>query len=532
MYRNGNKTMTGLWGFLRNTGAVVFRLVLVSSILSAGGAAIAAERPLSKAWDEALAPIRSMPVQDFGFVRSGYTFGENHLLAISDQRSLEGLDALESVMWLMSRPEAARDAQLIKIERPQLVHMFSSKRISLAQYRSPAVHEQMMQLIRQNQEEWMGPVNDLEGKAQHLEELENDFAIIPRKKEWLAPSQLGAGSGEVSEAVRALDVKIAEQWEKLRDAIKADDPAAGREAATQLALGVAASAKEQGIVLPKLELDVFYHRHHPFAKSAFFYLFAALLYGASLLFARRWAGWIGFALLIVGLVEQVIGVTARWMLAGRAPLSNMYESFTFAIGGMILVALVFELFSRTRLAGLGGAVLGFIFMVLAHKAPIFDTQIRPLMPALQSSWLTYHVVTIMLSYSAFALSFFVGIAYLIKDAAGGDQSRMLLMRQLPNLEAMDVFNYKIIAVGFPLLTIGVVFGAVWAATAWGRPWGFDPKETWSAITWLIYAIYLHVRYLAGWKGRRAAILSLVGFAGVLFTYLGVNYLLPGLHSYV
>jgi cytochrome c-type biogenesis protein CcsB len=115
---------------------------------------------------------------------------------------------------------------------------------------------------------------------------------------------------------------------------------------------------------------------------------------------------------------------------------------------------------------------------------------------------------------------------------GGDEGRSLLARRLPTLKAMDVFNFRIVGVGFPLLTIGIIFGAVWAATAWGRPWGFDPKETWSAITWLIYAIYLHVRYLAGWSGKRAAIVAVVGFLAVMFTYLGVNYLLPGLHSYV
>lgn len=137
----------------------------------------------------------------------------------------------------------------------------------------------------------------------------------------------------------------------------------------------------------------------------------------------------------------------------------------------------------------------------------------------------------MLSYSAFALSFFISIAYLGKDFLGGNNSPIALLRRVPTLEALDLFNYKIVAIGFPLLTLGIIFGAVWASTAWGRPWGFDPKETWSAITWLIYAIYLHARYLAGWKGRPAAFLALLGFLGVLFTYLGVNFLLPGLHSY-
>jgi len=212
-------------------------------------------------------------------------------------------------------------------------------------------------------------------------------------------------------------------------------------------------------------------------------------------------------------------------------LSNMYESFTFAVAGIALVALVFETVQQTRILGFGAGLLGFIFMVMADHVPIFNSELRPLMPALQSSWLTYHVATIMLSYSAFALSFFVSICYLAKDAMGGDGSRLLLLQRMPSLSALDIFNYKIIAVGFPLLTLGIVLGAVWAATAWGRPWGFDPKETWSAITWLVYAVYLHVRFLRGWKGRRAAIMAILGFLCVLFTYFGVNYLLSGLHSY-
>jgi cytochrome c-type biogenesis protein CcsB len=239
------------------------------------------------------------------------------------------------------------------------------------------------------------------------------------------------------------------------------------------------------------------------------------------------------ALLAIGFIEHALGLSIRWILAERGPFSNMYESFVFAIGGMILTALVLECSRMVRLAGLGAAILGFAFMVIAHKAPIFDSQIRPLVPALQSSWLTYHVVVIMLSYSAFVLSFFISLVYLAKDKTlGGDAGTNLLARQLPSLRSLDIFNYRILAIGFPLLTLGIILGAIWAATAWGRPWGFDPKETWSAITWLIYAVYFHVRFMGGWGGRSCAIISVVGFLAVLFTYLGVNYLLPGLHSYV
>ena len=510
-------------------GAMITALILAVGLLAgvARSAPVEVARLAEPQWAEALKPLEAMPVQDYGFVRSGYTFGENHLLAIAGKRKLEGVPALHILAWLMADNQAARTLPLLQPGRPELVDLFGAKRIGLSLYRDPAKRQALMQLIGKDQEEWLPPINKLENSARFLEGLAKDFAIVPRPGEWLSPSDL-KGSTDLS----SQDRQILNQWNKLKGALRNNDAEEAREAAAALASNVVGSATNQGIELPKLGLDVFYHAHAPFGKSALFYVLAAICFMAALLLKHPAPAWIGNGLLMAGLLEQAIGTTARWILAGRAPLSNMYESFTFAVGGMILIALIFELIYRNRLAGLGGSVLGFIFMVLAHKAPIFDSQINPLMPALQSSWLTYHVVTIMLSYSAFALSFFVSLCYLLKEVLGGDQSGLGMIRRLPSLKALDFFNYKIIAVGFPLLTVGIVLGAVWAATAWGRPWGFDPKETWSAITWLIYAIYLHVRYLAGWRGRRATILALIGFAAVLFTYFGVNYLLAGLHSYV
>lgn len=503
-------------------------LALLALALLGSAARAAEEKPLlSPEWREALKPLTGMPVQDFGYVRSFYTFGQNHLTAITSRASLNGLNPVEAIVYLMANPEEAHKLPLIKVNRPELARLFGDKCISLNLYRSQEVQSRMMEALQRNPK-LMDSAQDVDARAGHLESLEKEFAAIPRPGEWLSPAQ----TPPVRDAAAgSLDGEIARQWDALKQAVRANDPASGGNAAQALATAVAAAAAQQKVQLPRLGLDVFYHHHQPFRVSAVFYILAAVVFGASLILGRKSLGWVGFALMSLGLVEQIVGVSARWMLAGRAPLSNMYESFTFATAGMVVVALAFEAVNRMRLAGLGGAVLGFIFMVLADKAPIFDSQIKPLMPALQSSWLTYHVVTIMLSYSAFALSFFVSMAYLGKDLLGGDVSPNGLLRRIPSMDALDTFNYKVVAVGFPLLTLGIILGAVWAATAWGRPWGFDPKETWSAITWLIYAIYLHARYLAGWKGRRAAILSLIGFAGVLFTYLGVNYWLPGLHSY-
>jgi cytochrome c-type biogenesis protein CcsB len=151
--------------------------------------------------------------------------------------------------------------------------------------------------------------------------------------------------------------------------------------------------------------------------------------------------------------------------------------------------------------------------------------IRPLMPALQSDWLFYHVVTSFLGYAAFAISFSVSLLYLYL------QKRGKTIKLLPDYKTLEEINYKAIIVGFLLFTLGIVTGAVWANYAWGTYWSWDPKETWSLITWFVYAAFLHARFTRGWVGKRAAWLSILGFLSTIFCYLGVNLLLSGLHSY-
>lgn len=513
---------------------VVRRIVAV--VFAAGflaGAATAQQAPplslkLSPEWSRAVEPLKQLPVQDGGFVRTAYTLSGNYISAISGRTGFGKADAFEVVMQMLRDTNKAQDLPLIKLSFPELVHMYEASRISASQWRDESKRDELMALIKSDQDVWLDRLNQIEYRASLVEDIEQEFAIIPREGTWLTPLEASRSGG-----LDALDRQILDAWTEFRAALAFNDAEAGGAAARELLHAVDTAAKERGVDTGHMEMDYFYHKHHPFRNSSVFYLFAALCYGVALLLAKPKLNWVGFGLLAAGFVEQVIGVSVRWMLAGRAPLSNMYESFTFAVGGMVLIALILEAMRVTRLVGLGAAILGFAFMVIAHKAPIFNSEIRPLMPALQSSWLTYHVVTIMLSYSAFALSFFVSLLYLGKTyLLGGDEGKSLLAKRTPSLRALDIFNYRIISVGFPLLSLGIIFGAVWAATAWGRPWGWDPKETWSAITWLIYAIYLHVRYLAGWSGKRAAILAFIGFLAVLFTYLGVNYLLPGLHSYV
>ncbi len=483
---------------------------------------------LGPEWREALSELRALPIQDTGFVRTGHTFSENVLSAITGRTTVGDASALETILHLVRDPHRAHHAPLIRISHPELIEIYGSTRISAHTWRDMSHRDALLRFLHAAEETRMRPLNSIEYRAQLIENLEGEFAIIPRNSEWLPPIAL-RDAADIAPA----DQRIIDQWNSLRRALVQNDAEAGTTASRELVKAVRAAAEVHNVELPRLGLDLFYHSHKPYRNAAAFYLFASFFFAAGFFLAKQWLNWAGMALLFIGFVEHSIGIGLRWALSGRAPVASMFESFIFAVGGMVLIALILDWLRYTRLAGLGAAILGFIFMVIAHKAPIFDSQIRPLVPALQSSWLTYHVISYMLGYSAMALSFFAAALYLLKDMAlGGDKGTSLLARRLPSLRTLDVFNYRAIAIGFPLITIGIVAGGVWAATAWGRPWGFDPKETWSLITWLVYAIYLHVRYMAGWSGRSVAVIAIIGFLCVLFTYFGVNYLLPGLHSYV
>jgi cytochrome c-type biogenesis protein CcsB len=210
------------------------------------------------------------------------------------------------------------------------------------------------------------------------------------------------------------------------------------------------------------------------------------------------------------------------LIIHQAPLSNFYESLIFF--SWCLPALGLLAFRRYLKGYLGALVAILSALLLAYASFGVDSQIRPLMPALKSNWLLIHVVTAFLGYAAFALAFGTAILYLLQERRPRPS--------LPPLPLLDSLIYRTTILGFLLLTLGIATGAVWAETAWGRYWSWDPKETWSLITWFIYAALLHARHLKGWHGRRIAWLAVLGFMAVLFTYFGVSFLLSGLHSYL
>lgn len=270
--------------------------------------------------------------------------------------------------------------------------------------------------------------------------------------------------------------------------------------------------------------------------TTFIYLASSVFYLACFIFRAKKIGMLASAVTIVGFLVQTAGIGLRWseshqMGYGHAPLSNMYESLVFFSWCTIIIYLFLEWRFKSRLLGAFATPFAFVGMAYASFAKGIGQQISPLVPALQSNWLLAHVITCFIGYAAFAVASGLGVMYLLKANQKQNPGNGSLLSTLPEPRVIDDLIYKSIVFGFLWLSAGIITGAVWANSAWGTYWSWDPKETWSLITWFIYAGALHARFVRGWAGKRIAWIAIIGFASVIFTYFGVNYLLSGLHSY-
>ncbi len=269
------------------------------------------------------------------------------------------------------------------------------------------------------------------------------------------------------------------------------------------------------------------------SAATFVYGLAGFLYIFGWVFRRPSAGRIATWVSLLGMGGNTAGFILRWVESyrlgfGHAPLSNLYESLIFFSWAIVLTHLIVERRTQSRVIGAFTVPLAFLVMAYASLSPNISDRIQPLIPALKSNWLIAHVITCFIGYAAFAVAFGVSIMYLAKlretEGRGG------LLSLFPRLTDLDELTHQLVLFGFLFLSAGIITGAVWANSAWGRYWGWDPKETWSLITWFVYLALMHARLMRGWRGKRIAYLSILGFGAVMFTYFGVN-LLPGLHSY-
>jgi len=326
--------------------------------------------------------------------------------------------------------------------------------------------------------------------------------------------------------------------------------------------------------------------------SGYIFGFAGLIYLAAWVFKKPRLYIPAMLAAVTGAITNAAGIGIRWhesykMGMGHAPLSNMYESLVFFSFALAVVYLIYENRMKIRTFGAIALPMCFFIIMYAELSPNVSGEIKPLLPALKSDWLIAHVISCFIGYAAFAIAFGLSTIYLMKtyiktvesintDAimkmflflclplssglflafVGSSLKTGLLaawaglgtgiiiifiikisgskitdmLSSLPDLKNLDVLTYRVIAFGFLFLTAGIITGSVWANSAWGSYWSWDPKETWSLITWFVYAGLIHTRLMAGWTGEKIAWLSILGFMAVIFTYFGVN-LLPGLHSY-
>ena len=255
------------------------------------------------------------------------------------------------------------------------------------------------------------------------------------------------------------------------------------------------------------------------------YFAAMILYFIFIAVQKEMISRIAIIIQGVGFVLHTAALICRGIGAGRLPMTNQYEFATSFAWGICLVSLIFIL--KFHFPVLGTFASPVMFLIIGYAA-MQSKDVHELMPALKSNWLGFHVSTAIIAYGSFGVSFVLALIFLLREkiSKGG-----FLDRHIPDKEKLDLISYRSIALGLLFLTFTIITGAIWAERSCGSYWSWDPKETLSLITWIVYAIYLHLRIRKGYEGKAAAIFAAIGFVCVMFTYIGVNTFLPGIHSY-
>jgi cytochrome c-type biogenesis protein CcsB len=266
-----------------------------------------------------------------------------------------------------------------------------------------------------------------------------------------------------------------------------------------------------------------------FFELALTFYFLATISGIIEIFrGKKATSKIALYLAAIGFLFHTGNIIIRYVQGGHIPVTNMHEATSF-FSWCILLLFFFHEF-RYKLGMLSSFIMPIVFLFM-FSSSIFPREIKVLSPALQSYWFGIHVILAFLGDAAFAMACGIGIMYLIQERFVKSKHLGGLFQKLPSLQTLDEINYHLITLGFPLLTLAMITGVIWANSAWGSYWRWDPKEVWSLITWLIYALVLHLRLSIGWRGKKAAILSIAGFIIVIFAFIGVSLILKGQHTF-
>ncbi len=243
----------------------------------------------------------------------------------------------------------------------------------------------------------------------------------------------------------------------------------------------------------------------------------------------RWAGVLGHYLLLAGFSFHFLSILLRFFVAGYTPITNIHESLSFFA---LAIAGFFLFIKRNHPVDILGGIILPIIAVMLIWASFLPSEIRPLPPVLRSYWLPIHTIFSFLGNAAFVVAFFVSVVYVLTERAIKKKRFSAPLERFPSLATLDSINYRCMSYGFPFLTVGIITGSLWAGLAWGSYWSWDPKETFSLVTWIVYAILLHNRLTIGWRGRKTAYMMILGFALIMATLFGVNFFIGGMHSYL
>ena len=257
------------------------------------------------------------------------------------------------------------------------------------------------------------------------------------------------------------------------------------------------------------------------------YVLSTAVYFAYLLFQKNYLHQTGFYLLAAGFLCHSAAISYVFIKSGVVPVNNLHETFATAGWAIAGVFIIFKYKYNLKILGVYAAPLATVVMLIASRLPVEPEHVKSVF---NNIWLVFHAIMLLIGEASFAIACGVGIVYLVQEHAIKTKKHGFFFKRLPSLELLDTVGYASIVAGFTMLTIGLITGLVYAKTVWGRFWGWDPKEVWSVITWLLYAALLHERLAVGWRGRRTAIMAIVGFVVLLFTFFGVNILLQGHHT--
>jgi len=475
-----------------------------------------------------------MAVLDGGRFKPLDTFAGESLKTLTGRWKFKETDHLAMLFSLLAQPDWTND-KLIRLDyRPLKETLGLDAQETFFSYNELAANPHFQQ--------WADRVIQKSGADQKLNRLEQETSALmhqlnlfqdivkgdaihivppppgsPPNADWLSIVSPASYSQEIQNSLK-------QGYQNLLAAVRTHDAKAFEQAGRDLKNQLTKLNPEIYPPLKDLQREIYFNRSRPFLNAWIYYLLAFLMFLVSFFYTNRILYWASFIVFNIGFVYHSLGLILRSLISGRAPVSNMYESVIFVGWGVILFALVFEIVYRRRWIIACASFLGVCMLILADILP-FDSNIEPLVPVLRNNyWLIVHVLTITISYSAFALA--MGLAHIVMAIYFYFPQRIALLKEL------SLFIYRVLQVGVVLLAAGTILGGVWAAESWGRFWGWDPKETWALISLLGYMVILHARSIGWLRDFGTAVGSILGFWLILMTWYGVNFVLAsGLHSY-